>query len=133
VWYAVDAFLNEAEFEPILDVDVGGFNNVEGAPTFDGTYYWFEFRKALDSGDAAGHDWSAAPGQIRIVSFGIADDVGAYGFGPLSLHLGSPPTSVGGVLLPVNKLAVLAPYLALLGLVSAATLVAVAPWKKRES
>ncbi|MEM3626506.1 MAG: hypothetical protein QXZ25_00585 [Candidatus Bathyarchaeia archaeon] len=38
-----------------------GQNNVEGAGSHDGTYYWFEFRKALNSGD--GRDWSLAPGQ----------------------------------------------------------------------
>ena len=38
-----------------------GENNVQGAATHDGTYYWFEFRKKLESGD--GYDWSFKPGQ----------------------------------------------------------------------
>ncbi|MFX1579507.1 MAG: LamG-like jellyroll fold domain-containing protein, partial [Promethearchaeota archaeon] len=42
------------------DTDVGGENNVEGTSTFDEEYYWFEFRKPLDSGD--GFDWSFNPG-----------------------------------------------------------------------
>jgi hypothetical protein len=38
-----------------------GENNVEGATSEDGTYVWFEFRKALDSGDD--RDWSWLPGE----------------------------------------------------------------------
>jgi len=33
--------------------------SVEGAGTHDGTYYWFEFRKKLNSGD--GYDWNLKP------------------------------------------------------------------------
>jgi hypothetical protein len=40
-----------------------GQNNVEGAASRDATYSWFEFRKALDSGD--GYDWSWAPGETQ--------------------------------------------------------------------
>ncbi|MFC1506519.1 post-COAP-1 domain-containing protein [Thermoproteota archaeon] len=43
------------------DLADGGENNVEGAATHDGTYYWLEFKKELDSGD--GYDWSMVPGQ----------------------------------------------------------------------
>ena len=42
----------------------------------------------------------------------------------------SAATPVGGVVEPVNKLAVLAPYLALFGLVATAVVVVAAPWKK---
>jgi hypothetical protein len=45
----------------------------------------------------------------------------------------SPPPSVGpvdGVVEPVNKLTVFAPYLALFGIVAAVAVVAVAPWKR---
>jgi len=49
------------------DTDAGGEINVEGAATHDGTYYWFELRKELSSGD--GYDWSFEPGE-------------AYGFNP---------------------------------------------------
>jgi Zn-dependent metalloprotease len=48
-------------------------NNVQGAATHDGTYYWFEFRKALDSGD--GYDWTFVPG-------------GTYGTRPPDLMVG---------------------------------------------
>jgi len=40
---------------------------------------------------------------------------------------------VGGVVMPVNKLAVVAPYLALFGVVAAVAVVIVAPWKKPEN
>jgi len=38
-----------------------GQRNLAGRASYDGTYYWFELRKALDSGD--GYDWSLTPGQ----------------------------------------------------------------------
>jgi len=45
----------------------------------------------------------------------------------------SPPAPpVGGFVMPVNKFTVVAPYLALLGLVAVVTIVVVAPWKKRD-
>lgn len=44
------------------DASPPGENNAEGAAVHDGAYYWFEFRKALDSGD--GYDWSWTPGEI---------------------------------------------------------------------
>jgi hypothetical protein len=40
---------------------------------------------------------------------------------------------VGGVVMPVNKLAIAAPYVAIFGLIAAVTLVAVAPWKKPDT
>ncbi|MFW9835028.1 MAG: LamG-like jellyroll fold domain-containing protein [Candidatus Thorarchaeota archaeon] len=39
-----------------------GTLDVEGTGYFDGTTYWFEFRKRLDSGD--GYDWSFKPGDL---------------------------------------------------------------------
>ena len=54
------------------DTDDGGENNVEGAATHDGIYYWFEFRKELSSGD--GHDWSFGPGEIHFLLAGLWDD-----------------------------------------------------------
>jgi hypothetical protein len=47
-----------------------------------------------------------------------------------------PPQSagpVGGVVEPVNKLTVYAPYLAIFGIVAAVAIVVVKPWKKRET
>jgi hypothetical protein len=44
-----------------------------------------------------------------------------------------PVVPVGGVVLPVNRLAVMAPYLALLGLVVTVAVVIVKPWKKPEN
>jgi hypothetical protein len=45
----------------------------------------------------------------------------------------APVAPVGGVVLPVNRLAVMAPYLALLGLVATVAVVVAAPWKKPEN
>ena len=82
-----------------LDTDASppGDNNVEGAATHDGTYYWFELRKELDSGD--GYDWSLTPGQIiETVSQVEALIVGLWDASPevayfeyISLHLSAPP------------------------------------------
>jgi parallel beta-helix repeat protein len=55
------------------DTQAGGQNNVEGAASYDGTYYWFEFRKMLDSGD--GVDWSLTPGEyVDHLMVGIWDN-----------------------------------------------------------
>jgi hypothetical protein len=45
-----------------------------------------------------------------------------------------PPSAgpVGGVVEPVNKLAVFAPYVALFGIMAAVTVVMMAPWKKTQ-
>jgi hypothetical protein len=40
---------------------------------------------------------------------------------------------VGGLMEPTNKLAIVAPYLALFGLVATVAIVVVKPWKKREN
>jgi hypothetical protein len=50
--------------DPIIDTlhSPPGENNLEGYVTHDGTYYWFEFRKPLDSGD--GYDWSFETGKV---------------------------------------------------------------------
>ena len=44
-----------------------------------------------------------------------------------------PPSPVGGFMEPVNKLAILAPYLILFGLVATVAIVVVRPWKKPEN
>lgn len=44
-----------------LEARPAGENNVEGKASCDGTYYWFEFRKELESGDD--YDWSLSPGE----------------------------------------------------------------------
>jgi len=75
-----------------------GENNVEGAATHDGTYYWFEFRKKLDSGD--GYDWSFTPGQIIETGdllVGVWDQSTGTPYEEyISLHLAPGPNIVGG-------------------------------------
>jgi outer membrane protein assembly factor BamD (BamD/ComL family) len=60
------------------DVDDGGQENVAGAASQDEQFFWFEFSKALDSGDP--HDWSWQPGNV----------VGTNRTGDLMLGIGSP-------------------------------------------
>ena len=55
-WYGWD------DSQWYTDTDASGQNDVEGAASHDGTYYWFEFRKRLNSGD--GYDWALTPPQI---------------------------------------------------------------------
>jgi hypothetical protein len=51
-----------------------------------------------------------------------------------TLGIGSQPVApVGGYMEPVNKLSIIAPYLALFGLAAALVYVAVKPWKKPEN
>jgi hypothetical protein len=71
-----------------------GTNDVEGAVTQDVSTYWFEFRKALNSGD--GYDWSLAPGdtfgtgQTGSLYLGITDqDITVYYQMPVLLELAS--------------------------------------------
>jgi hypothetical protein len=60
------------EYQFYSDTDAGGENNVEGAATHDGTYYWFEFRKELNSGD--GYDWTLGPGDTYRLLAGLWDN-----------------------------------------------------------
>jgi hypothetical protein len=71
-----------------------GTSDVEGAATLEGGTYWFEFRKALDSGD--GYDWSLAPGdtfgtgQTGTLYLGVTgQDVAVYYQIPVLLKLAS--------------------------------------------
>lgn len=52
---------NEQSWKDDTKATPPGQNNVEGAATNDGTYSWFEFRKALNSKD--GRDWTFEKGQ----------------------------------------------------------------------
>ena len=59
----------------------------------------------------------------------IESDISTYG----TLGVGSPPIPVGGYMEPVNKLAIVTPYVALFGLVATVAVVIVKPWKKPEN
>ena len=71
-----------------------GENNVKGGASGDTTYRWFEFKKALNSGD--GYDWNWAPGQTVGTSqtglfVGIYDSTrGIYFEKSIQLYLGTP-------------------------------------------
>jgi TIR domain len=71
-----------------------GENNVKGGASGDTTYRWFEFKKALNSGD--GYDWNWAPGQTVGKSqtrlfVGIYDSTrGTYFEKSIQLYLGAP-------------------------------------------
>jgi hypothetical protein len=53
------------------DIEDGGQNDVEGAASYNGKSYWFEFRKKLNSGD--GFDWTLEPPQIVTLMIGLFD------------------------------------------------------------
>jgi len=72
-----------------------GQNNVEGAASHDGIYYWFEMKKALNSGD--GRDWSfklgetyAQDGDSLLISLWDEDELRSYDCF-LSLKIAEPP------------------------------------------
>jgi KaiC/GvpD/RAD55 family RecA-like ATPase len=75
------------------DVDFGGQNNVEGTvgyisdPSTPFTYYTFEFRKALDSGD--GFDWVLSEGLTYYMHVGLSNVDAFYG-------LATPPYRIFG-------------------------------------
>jgi len=94
---------NESQW--LADLDSGGTNDVEGAASYDGTYYWFEYRKRLNCGD--GFDWAWNPGQT--VGTGLTGDLllgywDASGFTVyeqyVTIGLSSPPAATR-VFLPV--------------------------------
>ncbi len=65
----LDGYGIESGGPPLLDTEAFplGENNVEGAGTYDGTYYRCEFRKKLDSRD--GYDWVLQLGKV----YGLED------------------------------------------------------------
>jgi len=67
------------------------------------------------------------PSGVRTVIYTFAGGTGPYG-----VAIVPTPRPVGGVLTPVNKLTILAPYLALIGLVGSVTAAAVMK-KRREA
>ena len=54
------------------DVEAGGRNDVEGAASYKGDSYWFEFRKRLSSGD--GYDWTLEAAGMVGLMVGLFDD-----------------------------------------------------------
>jgi len=66
-----------------------GQNNVQGKASQDTSYYWFEFRKTLNSGEA--YDWAWGPGDIveADLLIGIYDQT-TFFERYIQLHLGSP-------------------------------------------
>jgi hypothetical protein len=102
-----------------------------GPTPTDPTNHWYQLPTG-DDGDKVI--------TITLVDGGLGDDdltansVIVDQGGP-GTQRGPGPTGgpVGGVLMPVNKLAILAPYMALFGVVTAVAVVVVAPWKKRKN
>jgi hypothetical protein len=54
------------------DTEAGGQNDVEGAASYSGDSYYFEFRKRLNSGD--GYDWTLEAPQLVNLMIGLFDD-----------------------------------------------------------
>jgi len=86
---------NDATWSDDTLASPAGQNNVKGGASGDTAYRWFEFKKALNSGD--GHDWDWALGQTLGTSqngslgVGIYDSTLGTSFGKfILLHLGTP-------------------------------------------
>ena len=127
----LDGYGIESGGPPLMDADAlpPGENNVEGLGSYDGTHYWFEFRKELDSGDS--YDWSLDPGQIYGLNdgsdylggnlfLGMRDSSAETGyFGTVEIEIALSP-QVGGEILALNTIALLTPWIAI-GLTALAT------------
>ncbi len=60
------------------DIEAGGQNDVEGAASYTGNSYWFEFRKKLNSGDCC--DWTLKAPRIVNLMVGLFDDGNAVAY-----------------------------------------------------
>lgn len=108
----LDGYGIEGGGPPLLDTEAfpPGENNVEGAGTYDGTYYWFEFRKELDSRD--GYDWALQLGKVYGLEdgsdyvggdlfVGLRDmDINKGYWSYVELRIASP--TVGGNIIEIN-------------------------------
>jgi len=144
LFYYTPPFFDDAFYQVAVgwrrDIDVvGGTSEAQGGGSRQGALNHFELSHPLDSADDA-HDFSLSVGQtvgfgLRIYVDGTGYPLSAYGLGDIldpsnyanyviaSPPPAPPPAPVGGVLVPVNKLDLLAPYLALVGLVGAVSTV----------
>lgn len=96
-----------------------GENNIQGAATHDGTYYWFEFRKLISSGD--GYDWPFQVGETYGLMIDETEEGGNLLVGlwdnsieneyheHARLHIYKCPP-VGGEILPFSWIRVMTPY-----------------------
>ena len=106
---------NYTSGEWALDTDLGGTSDAIGYGRYDGSAYWFEFKKKLNSTDIC--DWAFIPGQLIGANYSlpIVDDKLVIGFWdhskdlilskPFSLKLSRDPSeriNVGGDLTDEN-------------------------------
>ena len=100
---------DETQFYDDVEADPPGRDNCEGGGRHDGSYYWFELRKPLDSGD--GYDWvfehgetygwdEGTPGRsdaLMVVFFpfdlGVEEGQNVYYSGYIRLTIASKPVS----------------------------------------
>jgi len=124
----------------VFDVPAGTRDGQGAAGHVAANLNHFELNHPLDSADDA-HDFSLSVGQtvgfaLWVMINGQQYYLSTWGLSSLVAGDASdyanyvvasppPPAPVGGILTPVNKLEVLAPYLALLGLVGAVTVAVV--------
>jgi len=72
---------DETRFYKDVEATPPGENNFEGSGTYDGSYYWFEMKKPLNSGD--GYDWNFELGETygwHEGTPGKSDDLVVYFF-----------------------------------------------------
>mgnify|MGYP003681941629 CR=1 FL=1 len=136
-----DGFFSAATGSWHRDADSGGsMDTIGGAyhtnPGGVGDYY-FEFYHPLDTGDT-GHDFSLSIGDtVGFLVKWLDWDIGRSSYWPAPLAdiiIASPPEApppVGGVILPVQTLALLAPYIIMLIVVAATAIGLTAALKKR--
>jgi len=120
-----------ANFEPLLAWRTDPILDVEAAGTGSGGTNYFELSHPLNSTDDD-HDFSLSFGDTIGFTLKYKDENAGNGWWPTSylvpenfakiLVASSSPAPVGGVILPVDTLALLAPYIALLVAIAAAAI-----------
>jgi len=116
------------------DVGDGGTNDGSGVLGFSGGVHYYEFSHPLDTTDNA-HDFSLSAGSTVGFMIGYLDNLVSVGGWPGTLFppqswgdiiIASPPApvpAVGGVIVSVDKLVLLAPYFVAILVIAAAGIV----------
>jgi hypothetical protein len=102
-----------------LDTNLGGTKDIDGASGWTGGWITYEMVHPLNARDSAGNDPSLNPGDEILAQFIVMDpevDPMLYGMAYTEqwaylLNLITTPCPVGGEILPLNYLELMAPYL----------------------
>ncbi|MCW3974871.1 MAG: hypothetical protein NWE86_01325 [Candidatus Bathyarchaeota archaeon] len=134
---------NKADGSNTLDTNDLGSNDGSGAASYGSGLAFFEMSHPLKSGDT-GHDFQLSFGDIVGFTLRYRDEgTGTYSYWPTTstsegstedygdIGIDSPKNVVGGIYASTDKLNILTPYIALVGLIGAiSTIFAIRRWRK---